>query len=100
VHHVLVRDVRVGEHDLVDPLAAGEVGQRLLGDDRDAVGVTRSGERRRVHAVRDAGDLRGGEGDDARLGVITVDDVEVMEVAPAGAHHDQPAHGGAGRYGA
>ena len=36
VHHVLVRDVGVGEDDLVGLLAGDHVLELLLGDDRDA----------------------------------------------------------------
>ena len=66
---------------------------RLLGDDRDAVRIERPGERGRVAAVVDARDLRGGERDDTRLRVLAEDDVEVVEVAAAGSHHDDVPHG-------
>ena len=65
VHHLGVREIRVREHDLVDALRADQGGELLLGVDRDPVRVERPGERRRVAAVGDARDLRGGEGDDA-----------------------------------
>ena len=60
----------------------------LLGDDRDARRIEGTGELGRVAAVGDARDLRRGEGDDLDVGIVSVDDVEVMEVAPRGAHDD------------
>jgi len=41
-----------------------------------------------------SGDLGGGEGDDPRLGVVAEDGVEVVEVAPTGAHDHHGPHGG------
>ena len=64
VHDVLVRDVGVGEHDLVDPLAGDQVLELVLGDDRDAVRVARAGQLGRVEPAVDVRDLGGGEGDD------------------------------------
>ena len=61
---VLVREVGVGEHDLVDGVRADELGQLVLGADRDAVGVARARQRRRIDALVDAGDLRRRERDD------------------------------------
>ena len=92
VHHRLVREVRVGEHDLVDLFAADQLRQLLLGPDRNAVRVQRPGERGRVEAVGDPGDLGRREGDDADIGVLAEGEVEVVEVAPSGTHDDDPAH--------
>ncbi len=61
-----------------------------FGHDRDAVGVERSGERGGVAAVVDARDLGGGEGDDLVVGVVAEHGVEVVEIATAGAHDDDP----------
>ena len=68
VHDLLVAHVAVGEHDRVDGEVPDQGLELALGPDRDALGVALAGERGRVAAVRDAGDLRRGEGDhlDAR----------------------------------
>jgi hypothetical protein len=93
VHDRLVLQVGVGEDDLVDAVLADEVGQLLLGADRDAVRVQRPGQGRRVDPVGDAGDLGCREGDHLRVGVVTEYHVEVVEVATAGSHDDDLAHG-------
>jgi len=89
VHHELVGHVAVGEDDPVDLLAGEDLLQLGLRDDVDAVRVERPGELRRVPTVIDPGNLGGREGDNLDAGVVAVDDVEVVEVAPGGAHdHD------------
>ena len=81
MHHVLMGEVRVGEHDLIDLFTAYELGQKVFGHDGDAGGIARPRERRRVGAVVDRGDLRRGERDDEVLGIVAEHDVEVVEVA-------------------
>ncbi len=95
VHDELVGDVAVGEDDAVDLLAREDLLELLLGDDRDPLGVERAGQLRRVAPILDAGDLRRRDGDDLHRGVVAIDDVEVVEVAPGGPHdHDlQAVHG-------
>ena len=89
MHHRLVAHVAVGEHDRIDTALADQGLELALGHDRDAVLVHRSGKLGRVAASRDAGDLGRGERHDLRPGIVPVDDVEVVEVAPGGAHdHD------------
>ena len=93
VHDLLVREVGVGEDDLVHELAPDQLGEITLVVDRDAFGVEGAGERRRVDPVRDAGDLGGRERHDPGVAVAPEDDVEVVEVAPARAHDHDTAHG-------
>ena len=81
VHHVLVGDVGIGEDDLVDLLVVDEIAELLLGVDRDPVRIAPPGERRQVGPTGDAGDLGRGEGDDLDLGIVAVNDIEVVEVA-------------------
>ena len=92
VHDVLVRDVGVGEDDLVHVLAAHQVGQLLLGEDRDPVRVARARQRSRVDAAFDVRDLRRREGDHLHVVASPVDDVEVVEVAAGRTGDDDSPH--------
>ena len=92
MHDVLVGDVRVGEVDLVDLPVGDQAGEAVLGDDRDPLWVARPGERWRVGAVVDAGNLGRREGDHLGLGLVAVDDVEVVEVPPSGPHDHHSSH--------
>ena len=90
VHHVLVRHVRVREHDLVDLVLADQLGQLGLGPNRDPVRIEVTGEQRGIDATRDVRDLRRGEGDDVVFLAAPVDDVEVVEVAPGRTRNQDP----------
>src|SRR6185295_1653992 len=60
-----------------------------LGDDRNALRVAAAGQRRRVAAIVDSGDLRRrGEGHDLVFGAAFEEHVEVVKIAPSGAHDD------------
>jgi hypothetical protein len=87
-----VPEIGVGEDDLVDVVRADELRQLVLRTDRDPLGIPRPGERRRVGPLVDPRDLRRGERDDLRVGVVAERDVEVVEVASAGSHDDDLAH--------
>ena len=94
VHDVFVRDVGVGEDDLVDVVQADKVLQLVLGADRNSLGVERARELGRIHAALDVRDLRRCEADDLVLLAPAVHDVEVVEVPPgrAGNQHSRPRH--------
>ena len=96
VHHVLVRDVRVREHDLVRCVLGDDLLELGLGPDRDAHRIPVPGELVRVDAPLDVRDLGGREGDDLVLGGVAEEDVEVVEVAAGGAdyHHARGSIGG------
>ena len=81
VHHRLVGDVRVGEHDLVDPELPDQRRQLLLRIDRDPCRVELARQRPGIPPLVDAGDLGGREGNDVDVRVVPVHDVEVVEVA-------------------
>jgi hypothetical protein len=95
VHHELVGHVAVCEDDPVDLLAREDPFELRLRDDVDAVRVERTRELRRVAPAIDPGNLGRRERDDLDVGVVSVHDVEVMEIAPCRAHdHDlQAVHG-------
>ena len=92
VHHRLVLEVGVAEDDLVDVVPVDELRQLLLGPNRYPVRVPPSGERGRIDAIGDSGDLRRREGDDVGVRVVAEGDIEVVEVPPAGSHDDDLAH--------
>ncbi len=87
-----MRDVAVGEQDLVNVLVTKQPRQVGLRDDRDAVGIAGAGEFGREPAAVDAGNLRGGEGDDLDGRIVAQRDEEVVEVAPGRAHDDRSAN--------
>ena len=94
VHHVLVRDVGVREHDVVDIERRDELGELGLVVDLDAVRVVRARELRRVHPVVDERDLGRRERHDLRVGIVAEHGVEVVEVATGGSHdEDATRHG-------
>jgi len=61
----------------------------IFGEDRDALRVELAGQRRRIQSIVDVRNLVGGERDDVVPGIGAIDDVEVVEVAPGGAHDDR-----------
>ena len=88
MHHVIVRNVAIGEHHLVDGVAAA---QRLkLGFiyDVDAVGIVRSGQHGRIAAAGNAGNLRRSECHHLGRRLVPIHDVEIMEIAAGGADND------------
>jgi len=67
---------------------ADDVLEIRFGQNRDALRIQRAGQRRGVLPVVDVRNLRGGEGDDVVAGIAAIDDVEIVEIAPGGAHDD------------
>ena len=90
MHHLLVADVAVGEHHLVNAALADDPLEIFFGLDRDAMRIARAREPRRVAAPRDAGNLRRRERHDLDAGVVSIDRVEIVEVA-AGRSEDHDA---------
>jgi hypothetical protein len=92
VHHGLVAHVAVGEHHRIDVVVADDLLELLLGQDGNPGGVQRACQFRRISAIGNARNLGRGEGNDLDVRIVAVDDVEVVEVAPSGAHdRDSPA---------
>jgi hypothetical protein len=93
-HHLLVRAVAVGHDTHLGAGARNQLRQRGLVLDGDALGIVRPGQRSRVAPAVDVGNLRGREGDHIVGGIVPVDAVEVVEIAPGGAQDDDldPAH--------
>ena len=90
MHHLFVRHIAIGEDHLIDRLGAADVLERAFILDGDAIGIEFAGQRRRITPPGDAGDLRGGEGDHPHRGIIAIDHIEIVEIAPGGAE-DQDA---------
>ena len=72
MHHRGVRQVAVGEDDFIDGMHAAKRFQVCLRLDRDALGIARPGQCRRIAPVRDSRDLRGGKGDHPRRGIVAI----------------------------
>jgi len=82
---VLVRNVGVGEDDLVG-LVLGDHGLELaLVDDRNPGRIELARQRRWIGASVDVRNLRGGKGDNLVVAAVAVDEVEVVEVTAGSA---------------
>ena len=94
LHHVLVGDVGIGEHRLVDLLTLEELLKLTFRHDGYALRIEYAGKIRRIPAVSDIGNLRSREGHNAHGGVISEYAIEVVKIAPCGAHDDDvfPCH--------
>ena len=93
MHHVLVRDVRVREHDLVDLVFADQFLERRLGEDRYPLRIEGAGKLRRVDAPVDVRNLRRRECNDVVLGISPVNEVEVVKVSARSADEQDPGPG-------
>ena len=95
VHHGVMAHVRIAEHDVIDLKIADQRDELGLVVDLDPVRVPLAGQRRRIPAVVDERDLGRRERDDLRVGIVAIDDVEVVEVPPCGSHdQDATRHAG------
>jgi len=83
-------DIAVGEDHPIHIVLGDQVLQLLFLIDGNALGIARPGQLRRITAVFDVGDLRGGEGNDFVSLIAPEEDVEVMEITPGSAHDDDP----------
>ncbi len=83
-----MRHIAVGENNAIGFVFGDEIAQLLFGINGDALGIQVSRQGCGVSLVRDARYLGGGEGDDLVLIVVAEGDVEIVEVAPRGAHDD------------
>ena len=82
-------DVGVGEHHLLGREPGDHLLQIVLVEHRDPVGVAGTGERGREAPVLDVRDLGRGESDDAAVGIVAIDEIEIVKIAPRGAQdHD------------
>jgi len=90
VHHVGVGHIGVGEDYLFDLVFLDQIHQLFFGVNGDSGGIEPASQFRRVGAPLDIGDLRGGEGDHLVIRVVAEENVEVVKIAPGGAH-DQSA---------
>ncbi len=88
LHHVLVRNVGIGEDGFVDLLLGEELFQAGLRDDGDPLRIELSRQVRRVAAPGDVGNLRRRECRHAHARIVAKDAIEVVEIPPRGAHDD------------
>ena len=64
MHHMLMGDVAVSEHDFIDGMSAAQSLELRLFEDRDAARVKPPGKGRRIAATIDIGNLSCRESDD------------------------------------
>src|SRR5438132_12085838 len=93
VHDKFVRDVAVGEDDLVGAQPADKLGKLLFRVNGNPGWIQRACEDGRVQPALQVGNLRGSKGDYLVLGAPAKVDVEVMKIAAAGAEDDHPGAG-------
>jgi hypothetical protein len=88
---MLMRDVAVSEHDLIDRVLATQALQFRFVDDRDPVGIKRSGQHDRIATSADAGNLRRRECHHPDVLIVAVNHVEIVEVASGSTEDDDLA---------
>src|SRR4029078_1715499 len=88
MHHMLMGDVAVSEHDFIDGMSAAQSLELRLFEDRDAARVKPPGKGRRIAATIDIGHLSCRESDDLNRRIVAVDDIEIVEVPSGGSHDD------------
>ena len=91
MHHVLMRHVAIGKHDLDRRMGAAKRFELALLDDRDAVRVERARERGGIAPAGNARDLRRRECHHLRRRVVAIHDIEVVEVASGRSDDDDTA---------
>jgi hypothetical protein len=82
---MLVRHVAVREHDLVNRMLRDDRLEIRFRHDRYPFGIGWTAERSRISPGIDARYLGSREGDDTNGRLVSVSNVEVMEIAPGGA---------------
>ena len=81
MHQVLVGDIAVGEHHRIHPFVDNQFFQVLLFKNRYPLRILQTAcQLRRVSAVCNVGDLRGGEGNYLVVGIVAKNYVEIMKV--------------------
>lgn len=88
MHDGFVRDIAVGENNLIDLIGRDQRLEFLLGVNRDALRIQGASQLRRIATPRNVRNLRCGEGDDSILRTVAIHHVEVVEIA-ASRSHDQ-----------
>ena len=87
MHDFGVLYIAVGKSDQVDGIFPDQPGEVFFRVDGDAIGISVSGQLRRVPAAVDVRDLGRGKSDDAIAGVVFEINVEIVKI-PAGRPHD------------
>ncbi len=88
VHHVFMRHIAVGKHNLLHIVLLDQFDKLLLGADGDATGVQLPGQLSRIKPSLDVGDLGRGERHDLIVLVAAKERVEVVEVTSCRAHDE------------
>ena len=96
MHHVLVGYIGIGKDDLFDAQFLDQARQLVFGVNRDTLGVELTGQFFGVEAAFDIGDLGGGESQDVVILIPSEKGIEVVEIAPGGAHDQGTDRGHAG----
>ena len=85
-----MRDVAISEHHVIDGQATTDPFEVALRFDRNSVRIGRSRQHRRIESLVDTGDLRSRKCNDLIVGIVAINDIEIVKIA-AGSTHIQDA---------
>ena len=88
VHDLGVLDIAVGKDHLVDRLSRADLGQVAFVEYGNAVGIAGPGQRDGIAPIGDPRDLRRRERHDFARRIVTIDHIEIVEVAACRTHDD------------
>mgnify|MGYP003350660176 CR=1 FL=1 len=80
-------NVAIGEDDGVDVTAADQIRQTFFRYNRDTGGIVWSGQCGGITAIRNAGNLRGGECNNLIGRIVTIHNVEIVKIPPCRTHN-------------
>ena len=87
-----IRHIAVGEHRDINVLVADDFFHPVLFDDRNAHGITRAGQLRRIMSSCNVWDLGCGEGDYFKFRVVTEYYVEIMKISSSSTKDEDSFH--------
>jgi hypothetical protein len=85
-----MRDITVGEDDLLGAVFGEQARKFLFGVDGDAFGVMGAGQFRRINTIANEGDLSGSKSDDMISGMVSEESVEIMKISSPRPKDDDP----------
>ena len=94
VHDLGVLDIAVSKDHLVDRFSLADLGQVAFVGNGNAVGIAGPGQRGGIAPIGDPGDLGRRERHDFTRRIVTIDHIEIVEVAACRTHDDDATRSG------